>query len=96
MTQRISSDRVLMLTKEACKIAGLSHKHIQRLLREKRIDGIKLGHDWLVYEDSLHLFLAQSRKRGPKGPHKRSAAEDSNNPPVNTDAVHQEKKSDKS
>lgn len=75
MTQRISGDRVLMPTTEACKISGLSQKHIQRLLRDKRIEGVKLGHDWLVYEDSLSLFLARPRKTGPKGPRKKSVSE---------------------
>jgi excisionase family DNA binding protein len=61
-----------MPTTEACKIAGFSRQHIHRLLRNGTIDGIKLGHDWLVYEDSLTAYLAQPRKRGPKGPHTHS------------------------
>jgi len=69
MSQRISSERVLMPTAEACKVAGFSRQHIHRLLRGGLIEGIKLGHDWLVYEDSLTAYLAQPRKRGPKGPH---------------------------
>jgi excisionase family DNA binding protein len=72
MSQRISSDRVLLPTSEACKITGFSTAYIQRLLREKRLEGIKVGPLWLVYEDSLTAFLAQPRKRGPKGPHKKS------------------------
>jgi excisionase family DNA binding protein len=69
MSQRFSSERVLMPTTEACKIAGFSRQHIHRLLRSGSIDGIKLGHDWLVYEDTLTAYLALPRKRGPKGPH---------------------------
>ena len=72
MSQRISSDRVLVPTTEACRVSGFSREYITRLLRERRIEGVKLGHDWLVYEDSLTVFLAQPRKRGPKGPHKKS------------------------
>jgi len=72
MAQRISSDRALLPTAEACKITGFSSAYIQRLLREKRIEGIKLGPMWLVYEDSLMKFVTQPRKRGPKGPHKKS------------------------
>jgi excisionase family DNA binding protein len=72
MSQRISSDRVLLPTAEACKVSGFSREYIARLLRERRIEGVKLGHDWLVYEDSLTTFLAQPRKRGPKGPRKKS------------------------
>ncbi len=72
MSQRISSNRVLLPTTEACKITGFSSTYIQRLLRNERLEGVKLGPVWLVYEDSLNAFMAQPRKRGPKGPHKKS------------------------
>jgi excisionase family DNA binding protein len=62
-----------MTTTEACKLAGFSRQHIHRLLLRGFIEGVKLGHDWLVYEDSLSAYLARPRKRGPKGPHKTSA-----------------------
>ncbi len=68
-----SNDRVLLPSTEARKIAGFSRQHLQRLLRDKRIEGIKLAHDWLVYEDSLKAYLAQPRKPGPKGPRKKSS-----------------------
>jgi excisionase family DNA binding protein len=71
MPQRISCDRVLLSTTEAMQLSGLSREHIQRLLRQKRVEGIKLGHDWLVFEDSLKAFTAQPRKTGPKGPRKK-------------------------
>lgn len=71
MPQRVNSDRVLLSTAEAMRLSGLSREHIQRLLRQKRIEGIKLGHDWLVFEDSLKAFTAQPRKTGPKGPRKK-------------------------
>ena len=71
MPQRISGDRVLLSTTEAVQLSGLSREHIQRLLRQKLLEGIKLGHDWLLFEDSLKAFLAQPRKTGPKGPHKK-------------------------
>ncbi len=76
MQKQISSSRTLLPTTEACKITGFSSAYIQRLLREKRIEGVKIGVVWLVYEDSLTAFIAQPRKRGPKGPHKK--AENSN------------------
>ena len=70
MPERIkSNDRVLIPSTEARNIAGFSRQHLQRLLRDKRIEGIKLAHDWLVYEDSLNAFIAQPRKRG--RPHKK-------------------------
>ncbi len=64
---------MLLSTAEAMQVSGLSREHIQRLLRQKRVEGIKLGHDWLVFEDSLLAFTAQPRKTGPKGPHKKPA-----------------------
>ncbi len=71
MPQRISGDRVLLSTTEAVQLSGLSREHIQRLLRQKLLEGMKLGHDWLLFEDSLKAFLAQPRKTGPKGLHKK-------------------------
>jgi excisionase family DNA binding protein len=62
--QGISGDRVLLPTTEACKLTGFSREYIQRLLRSKRLEGVKLAHDWLVYQDSLVAFVAQPRKRG--------------------------------
>lgn len=71
MPQRVNGDRVLLSTSEAMRLSGLSREHIQRLLRQKRIEGVKPGHDWLVFEDSLKAFTAQPRKTGPKGPRKK-------------------------
>ena len=67
--QGISGDRVLIPTATACQRTGLSRGYIQRLAKAGRIEGVKLGHDWLLYEDSLSAFLAHPRERGrPKGP----------------------------
>lgn len=66
MSQHISNGRTLLSTTDAMVASGLSREHIQRLLRKEKIEGIKPGHDWLVYEDSLKAFIAQPRKRGPK------------------------------
>src|SRR5690242_742322 len=69
MPQLTSSDRVLLPTTEASKLTGFSSTYIQRLLRNHRLEGVKTGPIWLVYEDSLKAFMNQPRKRGPKGPH---------------------------
>jgi len=66
MPQQASNGRVLLSTTEAMEASGFSREHIQRLLRNKKIEGVKPGHDWFVYEDSLKAFLAQPRKTGPK------------------------------
>ncbi len=78
MPQRVESDRTFLSTSEACGKTGLSPTYIQRLLRDKRLDGFKAGSSWFVYEDSLTNFTAQKRKRGPKGPHKKSPQNRSN------------------
>jgi hypothetical protein len=72
MPQQIRGDRVILSTSEAQDKSGLSRVHIQRLLRNGQLEGMKLGHDWLVFEDSLLHFLSQPRKTGPKGPRKKS------------------------
>jgi len=66
MPQQIDNGRTLLSTAEAKTISGLSREHIQRLLRNKKVEGIKPGHDWFVFEDSLKAFIAQPRKTGPK------------------------------
>lgn len=66
--QGISGDRVLIPTATACQRSGFSRGYIQRLVKGGRVEGVKLGHDWLIYEDSFAAFLAQPRERGrPKG-----------------------------
>ena len=76
MTQNVSAERKLLSTAEASQISGFGRQYIERLLRQGRLAGIKPAHDWLVYEDSLRAFLAQPRKRGPKGPRKPVSAAD--------------------
>ncbi len=75
MPQQLSGDRVLLSTTEATEKSGLSRVHIQRLLRNGQVDGVKLGHDWLVFEDSLLAYLTHPHKTGPKGPRKKSASD---------------------
>lgn len=70
--QHIQGNRILLSTGEASAISGLSREYISHLLRQKRIEGAKVGgHDWLVYEDSLRAFLAQPRSPGRTGPRKK-------------------------
>jgi hypothetical protein len=96
MSDRISSNnRVLLPSTEARKIAGYSRQHLQRLLRDKRIEGLKLAHDWLVYEDSLKAYLAQPRKPGPKGPRNTSPKDSPERTPSDI-AQHNENRSEKS
>ena len=80
MSQRISHDgRVLIPAPEASTIAGYTRQHMQRLLANTREDGVKLGRDWFVFEDSLTAFLAQPHKPGPKGPRKKKSGVEASN-----------------
>ena len=90
--QNVSADRKLLSTAEASRISGLGRQYLERLLRQGRLAGIKPGHDWLVYEDSLHAFLAQPRKRGPKGPRKSAASALLTAPSLETDSPQEKKK----
>lgn len=63
--------RAVLTAIEASHRSGLSHNYIWQLLHSGRIEGIKIGRDWLVYDDSLTAFLAQPRSPGRKGPRKK-------------------------
>ena len=87
--QGIRGDRALIPTAVACQRSGFSRGYIQRLVKGGRVEGVKLGHDWLIYEDSLAAFLAQPRERGrPKGQPRISAEA-----PITENASNHEKKS---
>jgi excisionase family DNA binding protein len=51
----------IFTVKEAARYIGLEDSHIRRLLIEGKIEGIKMGRDWIV------LSLDYQRKRKPKG-----------------------------
>lgn len=47
--------------KEAATKIGLSERYLRLLLKEGKLEGKKLGHDWVV------LSLDYKRKRGTRG-----------------------------
>ena len=49
-------------SKHVAERLGLSHSHVRLLIRQGKIEGIKLGHDYLIEPDSLDY----KRKRKPK------------------------------
>lgn len=51
---------ILLSTKEAAIKLGLSQEHVRRLLEQGKIEGKKIGRDWIV------LSLDYKRKRKPK------------------------------
>ncbi len=52
-------------SKEAASKLGLSPDHVRRLLLQGKLQGKKLGHDWIVFK------LDYKRKRKPKGESKK-------------------------
>ena len=49
----VEPGRAVLSSSEASALSGLRQSHIDYLIREGRIEGVKVGTVWLVYEDSL-------------------------------------------
>jgi excisionase family DNA binding protein len=54
------SPRGIHSVKDAARAFGISESHCRRLLEQGKIQGTKLGHDWVV------RVLKYKRKRRPK------------------------------
>ena len=67
MTQ--AGDRALadfVTVREAATRTGLSDRYVAYLSRTGTVEGVKLGHDWLVYWPSLAHYMDNRPKPGPK------------------------------
>ena len=51
-------------TREAAEMLGVANAHVNRLLIGRKIDGKKMGHDWIVFVPSLRKYLENKSKRG--------------------------------
>jgi len=51
-------------TKKAAEMLGVKQRRVQALLKDKKIDGKRLGHDWIVFSPSLEKYLKTKSKRG--------------------------------
>lgn len=49
-------DTPYVTSREAARSLGYTIQHVRRLVREKRLDGMKLGRDWLVLRSSIEAF----------------------------------------
>ncbi len=45
-------------TKQAAEMLGVDPSQAARLVRDGKVKGIKLGHDWLVFAPSIEHYLA--------------------------------------
>ena len=61
-------DEEYITVADAARLAGLTTRHISRLLLRGTIPGIKLGRDWLVKPSAVMEYVRQERKPGRK-PH---------------------------
>jgi excisionase family DNA binding protein len=59
-------DEEYITVAQAARLAGLTPRHISRLLRAGVIAGIKPGHDWLVKPSAVMTYLRQERRPGRK------------------------------
>jgi excisionase family DNA binding protein len=70
--EQVQTNRPYMTTPQASEYSGLTKNYLAALLRKGHLEGFQIGRDWCVYTDSLDKFVAIERKRGPKGPHKKT------------------------
>ena len=56
----------LISVTRAAEISGLTTSFIRRLLRDGRIEGVKIGRNWLTTEEAIRQYLGQDRRPGPK------------------------------
>lgn len=56
----------LISVAEAALRYPLSERRIRETLAQGAVRGVKFGQTWAVEEDSLKMYLASPRKRGPK------------------------------
>lgn len=56
-------------TKEAAELLGVDRTHINRLLRENRLRGQKLGHEWIIFRPSLTEYLQTKDPSGKPSSH---------------------------
>jgi excisionase family DNA binding protein len=53
-------------TRQAAETMPLSEAQMRVLLRSGRLQGMKLGHDWLIHAPSLRAYLANRPRPGLK------------------------------
>ena len=59
-------DEEYITVTQAARAFGLSASHLSRLLRDRKIQGMKPGHDWLVKPSAVMEYLQVERRPGRK------------------------------
>ena len=47
-----------LTTKDAAELLGYTVQHVRRLIREGRLQGRRLGRDWIVDKESVDRYVA--------------------------------------
>jgi excisionase family DNA binding protein len=53
------SDTDYVSSQDAADRLGYTRQHVRRLIRQKRLDGRKVGRDWIVLASSVERYLAE-------------------------------------
>jgi excisionase family DNA binding protein len=54
------SENEYVTTSEASETLGYTIQHTRRLLREGRLQGAKIGRDWLILRESVAVYVTHS------------------------------------
>src|SRR5438874_1268171 len=65
-TETLGPFREEISTSAAAEKYRLTPSYLARLARTQLVRARKIGHDWLLDEDALRVYLAHPRKTGPK------------------------------
>ncbi|MGB8644010.1 MAG: helix-turn-helix domain-containing protein [Anaerolineae bacterium] len=55
-----------LTTGQISALTGLSQEHVSHLIRDKKIEAIKVGTNWLITEESWTRYIATKDPRGAK------------------------------
>ena len=61
---RLTSE--LISVTEASEISGFTPAYIRRLIRQNRIEGVRIGRNWLTTRRAIQEYLSTERRPGPK------------------------------
>jgi excisionase family DNA binding protein len=58
--------RSLISVAAASALSHLTPSFLRRLLRQGKIEGVKIGRDWFTTEEAVREYMATDRRPGPK------------------------------